>query len=72
MLKRRLVSGTALAGVPTTRQWLREDPILDEALHVPFGRAFSMPSPEEPASVGLVGIELCLDKMSEVVLVVLG
>lgn len=50
-------------------QWLGEDAIRKQVLHVPLRCALGLPGPEDPASSLLVSIKLRLDEVSDVVLV---
>lgn len=53
-------------------QRLRKQPIGEKILHMPLRRRFSDPSPEDPAGMPLVRIELSLNEVAEVVLVIVG
>lgn len=59
----------ALVWILPSCQRLRKKPIGQQILHVPFGRALRLPSPKDPASSSLVGVELRFDKVPEVVFV---
>jgi hypothetical protein len=50
-------------------QWLREDAIGKQVLHIPLRCALGLPGPEDPTSCLLIGVKLCLDEASDVVLV---
>lgn len=61
-----------LPRVLSAGQRLRKQPIGEKILHVPLRRRFGDPSPEDPASVPLICVELSLDETAEVVLVIIG
>ena len=60
--------GICLAGVGRLAN-LWEDTLGDQVLHVPLGRGFGLPGPENPTGVSLIGGDLRGDKALQVVLV---
>lgn len=65
-------SSTTLTRGQAISQRLREHTFSQQLLHVPFRGAFSLPSPEHPASLLLPGIKLGFDKATDVRLVFAG
>ena len=59
----------ALPGVRPARGRIREQARGRQVLQVPFGRAFRPPGPEDPARMLLVGVELGVDEVLQIVLV---
>lgn len=53
-------------------QRLRKEAIGEKVLHVPLRRRLGDPSPEDPAGIPLVRIELGLDEVPKVVLIIAG
>lgn len=53
-------------------QRLRKQPVGEKILHVPLRRRFGDPSPEDPARMPLIRIELSLDEVAEVVFIIVG
>lgn len=56
----------ALVWILSRCQRLRKESISQQVLHVPLGRALSLPSPKDPPGSSLVGIELRFDKLPEI------
>lgn len=57
------------ARIFSTIQRLWKYSILQQVLHIPFGRALRLPGPEKPARSALIRVELCLNIMSYVRLI---
>ena len=60
----------ALTGILPVRQRLREQATGEQVFHIPLGSGLGMPGPEEPSGMLLISIKLCLDEVTEVILVV--
>lgn len=69
---RHLDSVPALVWILSRCQRLRKESISQQVLHVPLGRALSLPSPKYPPGSSLVGIELRFDKLPEIYFVDVG
>ena len=62
--------GAALSRIGPARRRIRKQARGGQILQMPLGRAFGPPGPKDPARMLLIGVELRVDEMLQVVLVI--